>query len=191
MQTITSMLLAGQEQHIEDLELAQRAASDPDALALFYQRYAESIYRYCYRQLRSREAAEDATQVVFERAISAIRRYEPRSSLRSWLFAIAHNEVIDQTRRRRPTADAAALELLVDPDPDPETLAVSRDERDGLRRLIAQLSDGDQQLIELRISGLNDREIADVLGISHAAVRTRQHRVLARLRALSKQGTPS
>lgn len=181
------MPLASQET-IEDAELVRRALDDRAALATLYQRYADSIYRYCYRQLRNREAAEDATQIVFERAMTNLARFEGRSSFRAWIFAIAHNEVIDQVRRRRPVADAAALDTLHDSGPGPETLAIEQDEHDGLRRMLARLDDGDRHLIELRLSGLNDREIGDVLGISHSAVRTRQHRTLQRLRELSRQG---
>lgn len=173
---------------IEDAELVRLAVNDRAALATLYQRYADGIYRYCYRQLRSREAAEDATQIVFERAMTNLSRFEGRSSFRAWIFTIAHNEVIDQVRRRRPVADPASLDTLHDPGPSPETLAIEQDEYDGLRRMLARLDDGDRHLIELRLSGLNDREISDVLGISHSAVRTRQHRTLQRLRELSKQG---
>ena len=173
---------------LEENELVHRAASDCAALTTLYQRYFDGVYRYCFRQLRNREAAEDATQVVFERAMANLARFEARSSFRAWLFAIAHNEVIDQARRKRPVADPDALDFLHDPGPSPEAIAIERDEHDGLRRMISRLDEQDQHLIELRLSGLNDREIADVLGISHGAVRTRQHRTLLRLRQLSTQG---
>ncbi len=173
---------------IEEHELVRRAAHDREALAALYQRYVDGIYRYCFRQLRNREAAEDATQAVFERAMANLARFEARSSFRAWLFTIAHNEVIDQVRRMRPVADPDVLDVLHDPGPSPEVLAIERDEYDRLRSMIARLHEQDRQLIELRLSGLNDREIADVLGISHSAVRTRQHRTLLRLRELSRQG---
>jgi RNA polymerase sigma-70 factor (ECF subfamily) len=173
---------------IDDNELARRATGDREALAALYQRHVDGIYRYCFRRLRNREAAEDATQIVFERAMLNISRFEARSSFRAWLFTIAHNEVIDHVRRMRPVADPEALDLLHDPGPSPEALAIERDEHDGLRKVIARLDERDRQLVELRLSGLNDREIADVLGISHGAVRTRQHRTLMRMREFSSSG---
>ena len=73
--------------------LAQR---DPYAFALLYTRYLDPIHRYCYRRLGSREAAEDATSLVFAKALSALPRYHD-TSFRSWLFTIAHHVVIDHS----------------------------------------------------------------------------------------------
>jgi RNA polymerase sigma-70 factor (ECF subfamily) len=135
--------------------------------------------------LRNREAAEDVTQLVFERAIKGLSRYRHQESFRGWLFTIAHNEIVDQARRARPSTPLDDAIILLDPDPSPEEAALVRDANRQLRLLIAQLSERDQQLIDLRLAGLNDREIAEVVGMSHGSVRTRQYRALQQLRSLS------
>src|SRR5215210_9538086 len=60
---------AGDRDEVAIIALAKR---DPAAFAPLYQEYLSPIYRYCYRRLGSREAAEDATGLVFERALRAL-----------------------------------------------------------------------------------------------------------------------
>lgn len=170
---------------LSENELVRRAVDDPSAFGMLYETYVDGIYRYCFRRLGNREAAEDATQTVFERAMAALGRYRHEDSFRGWLFTIAHNVVVDHARRTRPSASLDDSFALPDPHLTPEEIALVNDEGAQLRRLIAQLSDQEQQLIDLRLSGLNDREISHVLGLSHAAVRTRQYRALQHLRSLS------
>jgi len=64
----------------EDAVLAAAAASDPRAFAPLYERYLDAVYRYCYRRLGSREAAEDATSQVFYRAIAGLAGFAPARS---------------------------------------------------------------------------------------------------------------
>jgi RNA polymerase sigma-70 factor (ECF subfamily) len=170
----------------DDRDVVCRAASDPQAFALLYRRYVESIYRYCYRRLGSKEAAEDATQIIFEKAIAGLARIDENSPFRAWLFTIAHNTVIDITRTHRPAQplDDVPKFTILDPAPSPEEIAIALDERNQLSALIRQLPEREQRLLDLRLAGLNDKEIAVVMGMSHGAVRTAQYRALNKLRSL-------
>src|SRR5262245_60696068 len=100
---------------LSEYELVRRAVDDPSAFGLLYQTYVDGIYRYCYRRLRNRESAEDATQTVFERAMAGLRRYRHEDSFRGWLFTIAHNVVVDHTRRARPAASFDDTFAVPDP----------------------------------------------------------------------------
>ena len=88
----------------DDNALAAAAQANRQAFASLYERYVAAIFRYCYHRLGDREAAEDATSLTFTKALDALPRYRPSGSFRSWLFAIAHNTVTDDVRRRRPVA---------------------------------------------------------------------------------------
>jgi hypothetical protein len=82
--------------------------ANSQAFVALFHRYFDPIYRYCYRRLPTVEDAEDATSLIFAKALAELRqRHE--GSLRPWLVAIAHNVVADYFRAWRPTLVLAAL----------------------------------------------------------------------------------
>lgn len=164
-------------------DLVAAARSDRAAFTPLYLRYVDPIYRYCYRRLGTREEAEDATSRVFAQALAALPRYRP-GAFRSWLFTIAHNIVTDAQRERFAALPLDTVEGWPDPEPGPEQAALSAEDGRTVRALLAQLPPEGRDLMELRLAGLSDREIADVLGRSHGAIRMAQHRTVVRLRTL-------
>src|SRR4051812_26148265 len=59
----------------DDEALVAAAQVDRAAFAPLYQRYADPVFRFCYRRLGDRALAEDATSRVFERVLAALSRY--------------------------------------------------------------------------------------------------------------------
>ncbi len=161
--------------------LVARARVDRRAFAPLYERYLDPVYRYCHRRLGNREAAEDATSLVFAKALTALPAYRD-GSFGGWLFAIAHNVVADAHRRRRPDQPLEAVGDPPDAAPSPEDLALAADERRAIRALLARLPEDQRHVVELRLAGLTGAEIASVLGRSVAAVKMLQLRAMTRLR---------
>lgn len=71
------------------------------ALRLLMQRHGNSVFRYCREALRDEALAEDVQQQVFIAAFRDLPRFNRRSSLRTWLFAIARHRVLDAVKSRR------------------------------------------------------------------------------------------
>jgi RNA polymerase sigma factor (sigma-70 family) len=71
---------------------------------------------------------------------------------------------------------------VVDPTPGPEELLQAGETRDDAWALIASLPPLQQRILELRLADLTGREIAEVLGMSHGAVKAAQFRAFTRLR---------
>lgn len=168
----------------DDRVAVARALIDANAFAVLYRTYVGDVYRYCFRRLENREAAEDVTSQIFMQAYSALPTLGDKP-FRPWLFAIARNAVIDSYRRRPP--NAAPLESLherADGAVSPEDLAVDHDSTEAIRQLFQQLSERDRQIVELRLAGLTGLEIAEAMHCSHAVVRTAQHRAFEKIRAL-------
>jgi RNA polymerase sigma-70 factor, ECF subfamily len=167
---------------LPDAHLVRMAQRDPGAFVHLYDRYVTDVYRYCASRLPV-TAAEDATSIAFLNALKAIDRFDPgRVGFRPWLFTIAHNAVIDQTRvRRHEPIDDLALE---DPAPRLDDRVVTLDQRQTVLRAVAQLPPDQQQVIQLRLASLTGPEIAETMGRSHEAVRALQHRAIKRLRTL-------
>jgi RNA polymerase sigma-70 factor (ECF subfamily) len=172
----------GLDEAIPDDVLVAQARHDPRLFATLYARYFAGVYHYCFSELRDPEAAADAASLIFLRALSALHRYRPDDRFRSWLFAIAHNTILD-ARRREHTTTPLTIELaLVDPSPRPEECALMHLELERLEEALGGLPEDDRRVLELRRSGLRGHEIGEVLGIGHAAARQRQARALSRLR---------
>ena len=173
----------GQGDPLDEAAIVARAQHDPAAFAPLYQDYLAPVYRYCYRRLGSREAAEDATSLVFERALRALPRFRG-GSFRAWLFAIAHNAVTDAYRRRGTHPPFVEALEIADPAPPPEQLALLADEQRLLATALALLPADQRHVIELRLSGIPSIEVAEILGRSPEAVRALQLRATRRLQAL-------
>ncbi len=170
-----------------DDELVERARSDPAAFGPLYDRYVVAVYRYCLRRLGEREAAEDATGATFTRALAALPRFRLQAdgSFRAWLFTIAHHAVTDLLRERRRAGGAALPEIAdVAPESSPEGTLLAAERERSIRLLLARLPPGQARVVELRLAGLTDIEIARARERSHGAVRVAQHRAVRRLREL-------
>lgn len=168
---------------LDDAALVAAARDDPEAFTVLYERYLRPVYRYCYLRLGQREMAEDATSEVFLRALASLERHQGRH-FAAWLFRIAHNLVVDQLRKHRPTAPVEALGEWADTALSPEDLAVATDERETLRKALETLPPEQRTAMELRLAGWTGEQVAAALGKSPAAARKIQLRAIARLRTL-------
>jgi RNA polymerase sigma-70 factor, ECF subfamily len=167
----------------DEHEIALRSRHDPREFALLYTRYAAPIYRYCYRRLGARQPAEDATSLIFAKALHSLTGYRG-PSFRAWLYGIAHHVVADTQRSRGSDASLDAATATIDASPSPEELAVASERRDHLHALLTHLSPEQQRIIELRLAGLTSAEIGEVLGLRRGTVDVAQFRAIARLRRL-------
>ena len=171
----------------DEAMLIAHAQGDRQAFATLYRHYLPDVYRFCYRRLGSEPAAEDATSLVFTRALGALPRFES-GSFRAWLFTIAHHVVIDEVRRTRPATSLEAAAHLTDPAPTPEERLLDAEHGRRLAAVLRQLPPAQQQVLELRLAGLTALEIATVLDRSHGTIRNLQHRAMVRLRELLHPG---
>lgn len=167
-----------------------RAKRSPAAFAPLYERYVDAVYTYCVRRIGDPEAASDLTAQVFTRALAALPRFrDDAGSFRSWLFAIAHNTVIDTYRRARDHASLDAGDhpiglALVHPGNGPEAIVLQRDLRDAFQAAMALLTGAQRELVALRLAGLTGPEIARAMDITIPAMKSTQYRAYARLRDL-------
>ena len=176
--------VAASTQRDPDAGVVAAARTDPRAFAPLYNRYVDPVYRYCVRRLGHPEAAADATGQVFAKALAALPRYrEDMGSFRSWLFAIAHNVVVDEVRAHRWTTTLEAAADVADRAPSVEEEMLRHESARTIRLLLAQLTPDQRQVMELRLAGLTGPEIAVAVGRSLGAVKIAQVRAVARLRA--------
>jgi RNA polymerase sigma-70 factor, ECF subfamily len=166
-----------------DEALVAAALSDREAFGFLYDRYVDRVYRYCYGRLGDREAAEDATSLIFVRALAALPTHRG-DSFRSWLFTIAHNVVLNARRDACRAQSLTLVEGIAEPGPPLDERAEDAERWHSVRRALSRLPEEQRRVVELRLAGLTGPEVALAVGRSHEAVRTTQRRAVARLRGL-------
>jgi RNA polymerase sigma factor (sigma-70 family) len=138
------------------------SSADIDAL---YRRHQPMVYRYCLSMLRTPEAAADASQSTWMRAMVALSA--PDAAVRnasSWLRTIARNECLDVLRERGPmqALDIDELELAASEMPD--GAYEMREELGSLMADLQTLSQRQRSAIVLReMGGLGAGELADAI----------------------------
>jgi RNA polymerase sigma-70 factor, ECF subfamily len=168
------------------IAMADRPPADTplsaDGFEALYRATVDDLYAYAATLLRDRGAAEDVVAATFERAYRRMGSFDARrGSARQWLFGIARHAALDELRRRRRAVALAA-------DPDARLAVVDDDAPDPVRRAtvraaLARLDARDRELVALKFfAGLDNAEIAGVLGISPSNAGTRLHRAVRRLR---------
>jgi RNA polymerase sigma-70 factor (ECF subfamily) len=161
--------------------VARAKDGDADALRFLYLRYSDNVYGYVCSIVRDEFEAEDVTQQIFAKLMTALARYEPRVvPFSAWILRVAHNTAIDHVRARRPVP----LEEVHPSDATGDDGAGSRERFADLRLALDALPAEQRDVIVLRfLVGLTPREIAERMGRSEDAVHGLQHRGRRRLRS--------
>lgn len=126
------------------------------------------------------------TEVVFLKVWEALPRFKVgEASIRTWLYRVAHNLVVDHYRTRREELPLSEQVELASPSPSIEQLVAAKEQQRALWEAVAELPDDHRDVLILRfVSELSHAEAAQVLSRSEGAVRVLQHRAL---RALAEQ----
>jgi RNA polymerase sigma-70 factor, ECF subfamily len=146
-----------------------------------YEPLRGDLYRYCRFLTRSPWDAEDLVQDVLARAFVTLGgAYAPPPNPRAWLFRVASNHWINQTKRARETL-VAAPDVAVEPDP--------RSAREAAGSLVARLAPQERAAVVLKeVFDFSLEEIADALSTTVGAVKAALHRGRGKLREPTEEG---
>jgi RNA polymerase sigma-70 factor (ECF subfamily) len=169
----------------EDL-MARVAEGSDEALTTLMRRFATPLLTFIQQMIADRQQAEELFQEVFLAVWTRRHQYRYPSRFQSWLFAIALNRCRAEFRRPRlatvtwdelPAAEPAA------PEPSPAAAAMAGERAALVAAAVAGLPAKQRTVVVLRIyNGLPYGEIADVLGLRTATVRSHMLHGLAALR---------
>jgi RNA polymerase sigma-70 factor (ECF subfamily) len=155
-------------------------------------RYQPRVYRYGISMCRDADAASDIAQETLMAMARSVGDFRGDGSVGTWLFTIARRFCM--RKRRRPkhapvheqSLDQIAPgehEHLTDPAPGPEQEAAAREMRTALTAAIEALDPAQREVLVLRdIEGLSAPEVAEVLGLTVDAVKSRLHRARVAVR---------
>jgi RNA polymerase sigma-70 factor (ECF subfamily) len=176
----------------EEESLIRRAKErDPVALTQIYEDNFDRIYRYIVLKIGDRSEAEDMTQQVFLNAIKAIPGYKSKGMpLSSWLYRIAHNQVVDYFRKKSRKQFVPLDERIESGNDDPLRATEKKLQVEELSQATKQLTKAQQEVISLRFAGeLSIAEVAKMMGKSVGAVKALQHAAIVALRKVMAPGT--
>jgi RNA polymerase sigma-70 factor, ECF subfamily len=169
--------------------LKQAQAGDRGAFARLVAAYQGPVYNLCYRMLGNAPEAEDAVQETFVRVYSKLHTYQPDKKLSSWVLSIASHYCIDRLRRRHgdPISldDEAVATVLPARQAGPEENVLRNEVRDEVQAAVNRLDPMYRVPLILRYwHDLSYSEIAEVMGLTVQAVKSRLHR--ARLQMIEE-----
>ena len=164
-------------------EISQRLAAE--RVTEMFATLREPVCYYSAGIVRDRGLAEDITQEAFLRLYDHLLQGRELDHVKPWLFRVAHNLCIDETRRNKgreqgdvathPEALSVACERPGNRDADAERL------KSRLGAALDRLSPQERQCLDLRSEGFRYREIGAILGIRIPTVQTLLGRAMKKL----------
>ncbi|HTU85690.1 MAG TPA: bifunctional nuclease domain-containing protein [Solirubrobacteraceae bacterium] len=171
----------------DDALVAAARRGDKSAFAALVQRHYPVLLTSCRRMLGDPERTRDAAQEAVLRAMLGLDRLADPSRFGAWLVGIGLNvcrSLLGVLIRETNSIDQSCLIDLIAPDPDPAAAAETGELAAGIWAAVADLPVGQRTAVALfYLAGLTHSEIADELGTSPGAVKTRLHKARAALRA--------
>jgi len=182
-----------------DATLVERVrGGDRPAFDEIMRRYEEKVFRLAVGMMRNREDALDAVQDAFLNVYRKIDSFKGESAFSTWLYKVALNSIYMKLRSRRRHEPVESLDDHREEAFDPEGQLrvpirdwsaradeiVLRKELAGvLEEAVAALPEDYRAIFNLRdVEELSNQEVADILGLTLAATKTRLHRARLFLR---------
>lgn len=165
-----------------------------EALTILMEAYGRAVYRYCCQMMEDAHLAEDVLQETFIQAHRSLGRFARRSSLKTWIYAIAHNRCLDALKKERRRE--RRIEWTDDPpdapdaSPGVERHLAAEEISEALRRCIAELSASVRAAVLFRLQAdMSYPEMSRVCGDQPATLQARVSRAMPVLRAcVERQG---
>lgn len=150
-----------------------------------YNEYSLDLYRYGYSVLRNHEIAEDLVAETFERLLKL--KEINHKTIKSWLFTVAHNLMMDKFKATRQLVDVGDENLIAFPDEDsiaPEADAISNEQIEIVKAELDRLSPEQKEIIILKTwEDYKFHEIAKILSTSENTIKSHYYRALKILKA--------
>ena len=146
---------------------------DVDAFNMVYKKYAQKLFAFAWKYLKSVEEAEELVQSVFVKLWENQKNLKQETSFKSYLFTIAYNEICNLFRRRKYQQEYATNTKLVQPNfsDNSETQINYQSILHQVEIIIEKLPEKQRQVfVKSRIEGKSTKEIATEIGLSPGTV---------------------
>ena len=176
--------------------MALLSQGDQPSLAELVRRYQNDIFRFCLHYVRDVERAKEMSQETFIRVYVARARFDASRKFRPWLLCIARNLCLNEIKRKKAvtmesldeyasSARDESGEVLRSSADGADQILMAAERRKALADALAKLDPESREIVTLRFyERMQARDIAEVVGSTEGAVRTRLHRILKSMRAI-------
>ena len=179
-----------EQSNATELDLVRQMQTGNEmAYRKFVEGYQSQVFRVAYQILGNREEADEIAQQIFAKIYFAVKGFDARGRLYTWVFGIAVNECYGflRTKRRKfPTESdsagkAASKRVPISPDARPTSERVIA-QRDLLNRLLVRIPAEDRRLLLLReLEGYSVAKLSEVTGVNEHTIKARLFRTRQRL----------
>ncbi len=172
------------ETQSDDLVVRDLKKGDAKAMEEIVRRYSNKVYNLAYHLTRDSAAAEEIMQDVFLTVIAKIATLTNEAYFSTWLYRVTTNAAYGFLRKEKKFSEQTPVEDLdgehhasVDWSELPDDVLLSEESREVLKRSIDSLPEAMRTVVIMKdMEGLKNEEIAEALGISVPAVKSRLHR---------------
>ncbi|HEX3339151.1 MAG TPA: sigma-70 family RNA polymerase sigma factor [Pseudolabrys sp.] len=173
----------------DEVLISRIAGGDRLAMQVLYARHHVRVYRFVLRLVRNEATAEDLISEVFLDVWRQAGKFEGRSAVSTWMLSIARFKALSALRRRpEEELDDEKAEQIEDHADDPETALAKKDKGSALRQCLARLSADHREIIDLvYYHEKSVEEVAEIVGIPEATVKTRMFYARKKLSELLKE----
>jgi RNA polymerase sigma factor (sigma-70 family) len=180
--------MAGKSNHILWSKFKE---GDIDALTMLYKEYTNELYSYGLKIINDEDLVKDCIQEVFIQLIDKRESLQITSRVHLYLFKSLRNKLFEESRSKHKRQDILRLQLVVDEPYEPSTeqqLINSEEKKNNqveIANAIHKLTERQQEVIFLKFTeGFDYDEIAELLNIDIASVRTLVYRSLKNIKKL-------
>jgi RNA polymerase sigma-70 factor (ECF subfamily) len=172
----------------DEVLIGRIAQGDRLAMQVLFARHQVRVYRFVLRLVGNQAMAEDLISEVFLDVWRQADRFEGRSAVSTWLLAIARFKALSLMRRKPDEElDEETAGAIEDRSDDPEVSVQKKDKSAALRKCLAVLSPEHREVIDLvYYHEKTVQEVAEIVGIPEATVKTRMFYARKRLSELLK-----
>lgn len=180
--------------------MEQYRDGDETSFVILLRKHQGPLFHFFLRHVGNVQSAEDLTQEAFLRVVHHRASFRTGARFAAWLYAIAHNLVVDELRKRRYRRHRSLDEpldsrnddpgrtlgdVVRDPNEQTEAQAAHLEMRAALEAAIGRLPKEQREVFTLReMGGLSFQEIAEIVGCNQNTVKSRMRYALERLHAV-------
>jgi RNA polymerase sigma-70 factor (ECF subfamily) len=173
----------------DEVLIARIAGGDRLAMQVLFARHQVRVYRFVLRLVRNEATAEDLISEVFLDVWRQAGKFEGRSAVSTWMLGIARFKALSVLRKRpEEELDEETAEQIEDQTDDPEVALAKKDKAAVLRQALSKLSAEHREVVDLvYYHEKSVEEVAGIVGIPEATVKTRMFYARKKLSELLKE----